>query len=75
LQLPPTLAAFGPRSTVLLKLIGVQRRLMSAVRGVPFGDVIVAVGDLSDAFHQVRHKLRRRGLRTTDDRPSRAPEP
>jgi hypothetical protein len=74
LQLPPTLAAFSPRSTVLLKLIGVQERLMLAVRGVALEDVIVAAGDLFDTFHQVRHKLRRRGLRETDDRPRRAPE-
>jgi hypothetical protein len=64
LQLPPTLAAFSPRATILLELTGVEGRLMACGRGVvPLLDVIVTGRGLFDTLYQVRHKLRRRGLR------------
>jgi len=64
LQLPPTLAAFSPRATVLLKLTPVESRLVPGGPGVvPLLGVMVTASDRFDALDQVGHKLRGRGLR------------
>jgi hypothetical protein len=49
--LAPTLAALGPRATVLLNLISVERRIDRCGRVVRWCDVIAAAGNLFHAIH------------------------
>jgi hypothetical protein len=72
--LAPTLAVLGPRPTVLLNLISVERRIDRCGRVVRLRDVIAAPGNLLHAIHQFRHKLRRCALRESKDRLRCSPE-
>jgi hypothetical protein len=47
----PTLAALGPRPTVLFNLISVERRIDRCGRVVGLRDVIAAAGNLFHATH------------------------
>ena len=63
----PTPAALGPSTTVLLDLIGVDRRIHRAL-AVRLREVVAAAGNVFHAVHQLRNQFRRRVLGEREDR-------